>query len=141
MQEAGRLAYFDDVALPYTRKVTTYLMRATSELVTRIEQSRLDEYERDDGTTEPLSWNLCDALLRVSSEREASQLPTRENDGRRHGGHASRWPAHAPTATSKQLSAVTAIFVELFAAESLDLVADPGVEDGLGASGDVGGGR
>ena len=72
----------DDVALPFTRQATTYLMRATSELVTRIEQSRLHEYERegDDGNgredagAAPLSWNLCDALLRMSPEREAGQI-------------------------------------------------------------------
>ncbi|MEZ4449132.1 MAG: hypothetical protein R3B09_06600 [Nannocystaceae bacterium] len=64
----------DDVALPFTRQATTYLMRATSELVTRIEQSRLHEYERDEADGAPLSWNLCDALLRMSPEREAGQI-------------------------------------------------------------------
>lgn len=64
----------DGVAPPFTRQATTYLMRATSELVTRIEQSRLQDYEREDLDGAPLSWNLCDALLRMSPEREAGQI-------------------------------------------------------------------
>lgn len=64
----------DDVEVPFTRQATTYLMRATSELVTRIEQSRLDEYEREETGAAPLSWNLCDALLRMSPERDSGQI-------------------------------------------------------------------
>jgi hypothetical protein len=59
---------------PFTREVTTYLMRATAKLVDNIEQGRLDEYADEALGEIPLSWNLCDALLRMQPEREAGQV-------------------------------------------------------------------
>ncbi len=62
----------DDDVPPFTRQVTTHLMRAVGTLVSRIEQGRLDDYEADDAG--PLSWNLCDALLRMQPDRNEGRI-------------------------------------------------------------------
>lgn len=66
-------------AQPFTRQVTTYLMRSVAQLVDDIEQDRLDHYEHvgdvgDVGDDAPLSSNLCDALLRMQPEHDGGQL-------------------------------------------------------------------
>jgi len=65
-----------DQTLPFTRQVTTYLMRSTARLVDNIEQDRLEQYTDDGGNDSdaPLSANLCDALLRMQPENDEGQI-------------------------------------------------------------------
>ena len=60
--------------IPFTRKVTTHLMRATADLVESIEHSRVEAYLETHAERPMLSWNLCDALLRMQPEQNAGQL-------------------------------------------------------------------
>jgi len=64
----------DEHAQPFTRRVTTYLMRSTARLVEDIERNQLDRYESTSSDAAPLSWNLCDALLRMRPERENGEV-------------------------------------------------------------------
>jgi len=60
---------------PFTRQVTRYLMLATRQLVARIENGRLEEYEEEPKESEvSLSSNLCDALVRMQSDRHDARV-------------------------------------------------------------------
>ncbi len=61
-------------ALPFTRQVTSHLMRSTAKLVHDIEKGRFDEYEASRGAAVPLSSNLCDALLRMRPDHDGGQI-------------------------------------------------------------------
>ena len=50
---------------PFVRRTTRLLMEATSELVESIERDQIDEFLERDGRQPKVSWNLCDALLRM----------------------------------------------------------------------------
>ncbi len=60
--------------IPFTRKVTTHLMRATADLVESIEHRRIEAYLETHAERPMLSWNLCDALLRMQPEQSAGQF-------------------------------------------------------------------
>ena len=51
--------------LPFTRQVTHLLMEATHQLVESIEADSIDEFLDKNEKSKKLSWNLCDALLRM----------------------------------------------------------------------------
>lgn len=55
---------------PFTRRVTSHLMRTLAELVCRIERDEVNRYGEDEQYS--LSWNLCDALLLMHSQRSGS---------------------------------------------------------------------
>ena len=50
---------------PIVRQATRLLMTATSELVASIEQDTTDEFLHRDRAEPRVSWNLCDALMRM----------------------------------------------------------------------------
>ncbi|MFV8750261.1 hypothetical protein ACNOYE_06895 [Nannocystaceae bacterium ST9] len=91
-----------DQTLPFTRKVTTHLMTSTARLIDDIEHDRLDEYEAPDKQT--LSWNLCDALLRMRPERDAGHI-----DILAHWAADRRFPPEAPARVSIKAEYFSAI--------------------------------
>jgi len=62
---------FDPAPAPrsFVRQTTTLLMRATSDLAGSIEQDSMDELVRKNREQPTLSWNLCDALIRMRPDR------------------------------------------------------------------------
>ena len=97
----------DETAAPFTRQVTTYLMRSTARLVEDIENDQLHEYEIDIAAdaAAPLSWNLCDALLRMRPEGDQGQVEL-----------ATRWAADRRFSPPANVPARVSIKAEYFQA-------------------------
>lgn len=63
--------------LPFTREVTTLLMRATSRVVGGIEQGNLDqilEEEQGEGASPEISSNLCKGLANLRGDRDDGEV-------------------------------------------------------------------
>lgn len=59
---------------PFTRRVTSHLMLATSGLVSSIEQSSVDAYIAEHEQRPMVSANLCEAILGMQADRDAGQV-------------------------------------------------------------------
>ncbi len=57
---------------PFVRRTTRLLMQATSGLAKSIEDGDVDSFLESDALKPMLSWNLCDALLRMKPEHEGA---------------------------------------------------------------------
>lgn len=57
--------------VPFARRVTSLLMRGVAALVESVEQDRVEDYVAATDAQPIVSWNLCDALLRMQPERGA----------------------------------------------------------------------
>lgn len=62
--------------MPFTRRVTTHLMKTTSALMTSIECGSVDAFIDSDAAHPALSSNLCDALARMQPETGQIELST-----------------------------------------------------------------
>lgn len=93
----------DAAATPFTRRTTTHLMRATAELVDSIERSDVEVYLDRHAERPRVSWNLCDALLRMQPDRGDGQLEL-----------STTWAAHprVPAPTESEAPSRVAIKAE-----------------------------